>query len=404
MKQPKVAFVLSKFPCDDELFLLREIHGIAKHADVWIFSLRRAGDAIVHDEAHDLLPQTFYVPYLLSTRLWLANLRMLLGRPRRTLSALRRLVRGNWRSLEFLLKNMIFFPKAVYLADWALRRGAEHLHGCWATYPASVALAAAEIAGLPFSFSGHAHDIYVDTTDLAEKISRAAFVTTCTASNGEYLRRLAPDCPAARITVVRHGIEVSRFAPGERSVSPIDVLSVGSLVPRKGFEYLIEALAVLDEEGVDFRATIVGGGRLERALGEQIRRRGLDAKVTMTGALRHSAVMPHFARASIFVLMCQPESHFGLPNVIIEALASRVAVVTPRFGSVEELVEDEKTGLLVPPRDPRALASALSRLAEDSELRQRMAAAGYEAVARAFELNASVAEYVSRFRGSAVRE
>jgi len=389
-------FVLSKFPCYDEAFLLREIHAVSRQVDTWIFSLRRSRDPVVHDEARALLPRVLSPSRAQLARSHLAVLRR---RPRRYLRALGRLVAGNLRSPEALVKNLVFFPRAVCLAHWALENDVTHLHAGWATYPASAALVAAEIADLPFSFSGHAHDIYLDTTHLPEKLGRAAFVTTCTASNRDHLRRLAPDCPEQRIVLARHGIRLEAFAPTARTDNPVSILSVGTLFPHKGFEYLIDALGLLAEHGVGFRATIVGGGPLEAALRARVRRAGLEERVTLTGALTQAQLMPHFARASIFVLAAQPEWHWGIPNVIVEALAARNAVVTTRFGSVEELVADGETGLLVPPKDPAALAAALSRLAGDRALRTRLAEAGHAVVAREFALERCVAAYVRRFQG-----
>jgi glycosyltransferase involved in cell wall biosynthesis len=172
---------------------------------------------------------------------------------------------------------------------------------------------------------------------------------------------------------------------------------VGTLHPHKGFARLLDALALLAGEGRDFRCTIVGGGPLEAELRGRVARAGLSDRVTLTGALAQKDVLPHYARSSIFVLMAQPEWHWGVPNVIVEALASGNAVVTTRFGSVEELVRDGETGLLVPPLDPKALAVAIGRLADDEALRSRLGAAGRAAVARDYDLERAASWYVSRF-------
>ena len=131
----------------------------------------------------------------------------------------------------------------------------------------------------------------------------------------------------------------------------------------------------------------------------RVARAGLDGMVTMTGALTQAEVLPHYAHARVFVLMAQREWHWGIPNVIIEALAAGSAVITTRFGSVEELVKDGETGLLVPPKDPAALAAAIRRLAEDPALRARLALAGQTIVARDFDLERSADFYVRRFQG-----
>ncbi|HXB57687.1 MAG TPA: glycosyltransferase [Vicinamibacteria bacterium] len=399
MNTSRIAYILSRFPCYDEVFLLREIHAVAARLDTWIFTLRSSHEPVVHDEARALLPRTLYVAFLVSPRILRAHALLLRRRPRRYLAALARLVAGNWRSPEFLLKNLAFFPKAVWLAQWAIENGVTHVHAGWATYAASVAHVVSGISGVPFSFSGHAHDIYLNTTHLAEKIRHAAFVTTCTVANAVHLRGLAPECPSAHLAVIHHGIRVSDFRQAREGDEPLHILSVGTLNPHKGFAYLIDALARLAGEGHKFHCTIVGGGPLDATLRAQLTGARLDDRVTMTGPLKHADVLPHYSRASVFVLMAQPEWHWGIPNVLIEALAARCAVITTRFGSVEELVKDGETGLLVPPRDSAALAEAIRGLAENQALRRRLAEAGHRVVASEFDLERATEEYVRRFQG-----
>jgi colanic acid/amylovoran biosynthesis glycosyltransferase len=395
----RVAFIVSRFPCYDEAFLLREISALSRLMDVRIFALRRAKDRIVHDEALKLLDRVVAPPYILSFRILRAHVKLMLLRPRRYVRALWRLVGGNLASPGFLLKNLAFFPKAGYLADWAERSGITHIHACWATYPASAAMLASEITGIPYSFAGHAHDLYLDTTHLAEKVHRASFVTTCTASNKRHLSQLAPSYPEDRLLVVHHGVSLSEYAAGEKGDTE-EILSVGTLYPHKGFQYLVSALGLLETRRVPFHATIVGGGPLESRLREQIAAHGLDGKVSMTGPLKQADVISRYKKAAILILMAQSEWHWGIPNVIIEGIAAGAAVITTRFGSVEELIRDGETGLLVPPKDPEALASALERLIRDRALRKRLALAGQALVARDFDLDRAVDVYFERFRSS----
>jgi len=400
--RPKVVVVLSKFPCYDEVFLLRELAAFAQRLDLHVFSLRRSRDTVVHDQARPLLARTLSPPYLFSRRVLGAQLATLGTRPRAYLRALGRLLRGNLRSPLSLLKNLAFFPKAIYLAHWARGEGVSHLHAGWATYPASAAMVASTVAGIPFSFSGHAHDIYLDTTELAEKIRRASFVTTCTEGNREHLQRLAPEVPPQRIAVLHHGISLPDFdAPPRPAGRPLELLSVGTLYPHKGFTHLVDALHLLERQGLDFRCTLVGEGPLRSALAAQVRGLGLAARVVLAGALEQAELVPLYRRAAVFVLMAQAEWHWGIPNVIIEALAARAAVITTRFGSVEELVRHGESGLLVPARDPVALAHAISSLAADDDLRQRLAEAGHRRVVEGFDLQETVHGYLERFRSRA---
>ena len=395
--RPRVVVVLSMFPLYDELFLLREMAALSAHVDLHVFSLRRSRQTLVHALARPLLARTLSPPDLLSRALAMAHLRCVRRDPRRYFRALGRLVRGNLTSPGFLLKNLLFFPKAVYLAEWARAHGVRHVHAAWATFPASVAMLAADLAGITFSFAGHAHDIYVNTTGLPAKIRRAAFVATCTAANREHLLGLAPEVPGGRVVVLRHGIHVRDFAAAPRRAAPVlELLSVGTLYPHKGFTHLVDALRVLRDRGLRFRCTIAGDGPQRARLEDQARRLGLADAVTFTGALTQAELIPLYRRVHVFVLMAQSEWHWGIPNVIIEAMAARAAVITTRFGSVEELVRHGETGLLVPPRDPGAIADAIAALGSDAALRVRLAEAAYEAVARDYDLAQTVRGYLER--------
>ncbi|HEY5906492.1 MAG TPA: glycosyltransferase [Vicinamibacteria bacterium] len=401
MSAPRIVYVLSKVPCYDEAFLLREIAEVSRRLDCYIFSLRPPDEKIVHEEAHALVPRTLYVPFFFSWAVWRAQLASMLSSPLRYFHALFGLVRAHLGSPAFLLKSLAFFPKAVWLGRFAAQNGITHLHGGWATYPATVATVAADLCALPMSFSGHAHDLYVDGTGLRQKLARASFVTTCTESNALFLKGIARDGDAAKVKVVRHGVRLLEYTPAPRGERPLEILSVGTLNPHKGFAVLIDALARLALGGLDFRCTIVGGGPLDTELRARAKAAGLDdSRLVFTGALTQAQVGPHYARASVFVLLAQPEWHWGVPNVIVEALAARNAVVTTRFGSVEELVRDGETGLIVPPRDTEAVANTLGQLAREPALRERLAAAGHEQVAREFDLARCASTYLDLFGGA----
>jgi glycosyltransferase involved in cell wall biosynthesis len=269
-----VLYVLSQFPCYDEAFLLREIHAVAERLDTWVFSLRPSRDPVVHDEARALATRTLSVAFFLSPRIARAHVWLLRRRPRLYLAAVGRLLSGNWRSPELLLKSLAFLPKAGWLAVWAMENGVTHLHAGWATYPATVALFVSDVSGLPFSFSGHAHDIYVDTTNLEAKLRRAAFVSTCTAANAEHLRSLAPELPEGRVAVVRHGVRLSSFALASPGSGTVSILSVGTLHPHKGFASLSTPSPSWPARGVTSAARSSGAARSKPSCAGASRARG----------------------------------------------------------------------------------------------------------------------------------
>ena len=408
----RVAFIVSKFPCYDEAFILREMYALSKRMEIFIFSLRKSKEKMIHDEARELLGQVVYIPYLFSWSTVSANIGAFLFHPVRYVRALLHLIVGNMKSPEFLTKSLAFFPKAVYLAEWAKKKKVDHMHAYWATYPASVAMVASEISRVPFSFTGHAHDIYVDTTCLGRKMQHASFVSTCTRQNKEHLLKVAGTANGTfsksinwseRILVNHHGVELDKFvANGRQRSRTFQILSVGTLHDYKGFQYLIPALGRLKDKGIDFRSVIVGGGPLESDLRRHIRLLNLEPYVVMTGPLKQNEVLPYYKTSDLFVLMAQPEWHWGIPNVLVESLAAKTPVITTRFGSVEELVQNGETGLIVPPKDPAELANAIERLCQDEELRRRLAETGHRSVVERFNLNKNIEVFRERLcRGNA---
>ncbi len=394
----KIAFIVSKFPSYDEAFLLRELYALSQKRDSVIFSLRGAKDPIIHDQARELLSRTLYLPFLFSFKLLWVNLKWKVTKPGKYFPAFFKVIKGNLKSPQFLIRSLVFFPKSVLFADWALKNEVGHMHAYWATYPATVAFIVNELTGISYSFMGHAHDIYLDTTFLAEKMSRATFISTCTTSNKEHLHKTAPSYPQEQIRIIHHGLDLKQFeAVIEKKNETYEILSVGTLQYYKGFNYLLESLALLKKRGLKFHCTIVGGGPEEKNLKEQRSRLGLEAEVTMTGPLKQNEVIPHYKKADVSVLMAQSEWHWGIPNVLIESLAARTAVITTRFGSVEELIQHEKTGLIVTAKDPVSLADALERYARDPELRRTHVEAGNALVRREFTLEQNVQEYLERF-------
>ncbi len=387
----KVAFIVSKFPCYDEAFILRELYGLSKEMDMVISSLRKSEETMIHDEARELLSKTFYIPYFFSVKVQWAQVLMLFKHPVKYVRTFIKVLIGNLKSPEFLFKSLIFFPKSVYLANWFEENKITHIHAYWATYPATAAFIASKITGIPFSFTGHAHDIYLDTTFLRRKMLGAMFVTTCTKQNKNHLLKIVRHYPERKILVNYHGLELEKFhVNGKERNKIFEILSVGTLQDHKGFQYLISALALLKERALNFTCTIIGGGPLESDLRKHIRLLNLESSVVMTGPLKQSEVLPYYQKADLLILMAQPEWHWGIPNVLIEALAAKTPVITTKFGSVEELVQDGVTGLIVPPKDPKALADQVEKLYREDFFRKKLAEAGHQLIVENFSLEKNI--------------
>ena len=407
MSKKKVAFIFSQFPAYDETFILREMNQLrATGLDFEIYSLKIPKDKIIHKEAEDLARTTSYLPFF-SLKLLGCDLFYLFHYPARYFLAFFQALFFNLKSSNFFFKTCAVWYEAVGFAKQARKDGITHVHGQWATYPATVAFIISKLNNIPFSFTGHAHDIYLDTTMLAFKIKRAKFVTTCTAHNKSYLTGLVVsqwsivDRPwekrknefrkqiENKIVVNYHGIDLKKFARPSSMVhrpSSFRILSVGSLLECKGFEYLIEACRILKEQGVEFECTIAGGGRLEQSLKSQVSRIKLEDKVKFTGYITQDKLIPIYKQADVFVLAMVPEIHWGIPNVLLEAGASSVPIVCTMLPSIPELVQDGETGFIIPAKDPAAIAVIIEKLYRDPELRKRIGEAGRAVVEQKFDV------------------
>jgi glycosyltransferase involved in cell wall biosynthesis len=284
------------------------------------------------------------------------------------------------------------------LARRLLRDGVDHLHAHFATAPAAVAELVHRLIGLPYSLTAHAKDIYVTPRDeLTRKMHEARFVVTCTDYNHRYLQDLvANGTPLHR---VYHGLDAQWFeherfehepaASADSSDESPLILAVGRFRAKKGLGDLVEACRLLADRGVDFRCELVGFGPLREQLVQQVKDLGLADRVAIVGPLGQEAVKQRYRRAAVMALPCQVAAdgdRDGIPNVLMEAMAMGVPVVSTPVSGIPELIEDGVTGLLVPQRDPAALADALARLLDDRALRARICEAAARRVRRAFDV------------------
>jgi glycosyltransferase involved in cell wall biosynthesis len=262
---------------------------------------------------------------------------------------------------------------------------AQHLHAHFLGIPALVAYCLSRELGIPYSLTAHAHDIYVDGCPECV-IRNAVFRTTCTLSNQRYLSARYPDSP---FELVRHGIDAAQYSGPRSSYRDgiFRILAIGRLVEKKGFEHLIDACALLRGGGVPFSCTLVGKGHLETSLREKIAQLGLEDTVSLVPFRPHAELRTYYLRSDVLVapsVVATDGDRDGLPNVILEAMASGLPVIASDAGSIPEAVRDTQTGLLVPQGDARALANALMRVQHDHVFCANMSGRALELVRTEF--------------------
>jgi glycosyltransferase involved in cell wall biosynthesis len=387
------ALVVSQFPRYVDAYFLREVSALAaRGVRLRIFSLLDFDGGVVHERARPLLPLTTYAPFLFSRRIVLAQLRALTRTPGRYLGALWSLIRGCWRSPRALMRSLAVFPKTVHFAHLMTEEGVTHIHANWATHPAAAAWVASRLTGIRWSFAGHASDIYLERAMLAEKLSAAAFVVTCTRQNRDYLAGIAGPAAAGKIVVSYHGVDLAQFeATTRREGDRLRIVAVGTLIACKGFDDLVAACGLLRDRGVAHECVIVGDGPERRSLETLVAAKGLEEQVTLSGYVSQEALVPLYQQADVIALPARSDEHFGIPNVLLEAMACGAVPVCTRLPSMPEVMEDGVQGLYVPERDPAALAAALERLAQDRARCRAMGVEGRRAIQTLFDLERNVA-------------
>jgi glycosyltransferase involved in cell wall biosynthesis len=273
---------------------------------------------------------------------------------------------------------------AAVVARLAGRR-VRGVHGYFAHTPAEVAAQVARRLGVPYSFSVHARDARkVAPAVLGARARGAACVIAC---NPDVARDIPHD--GGTIHLAPHGVDLRRFHPRPAAGAgqePLRMLAVGRLVPKKGFDVLIDAAAQL---GFPFRLLIVGEGPERERLAAKIAAAGLAEQVLLGGHMTHAALPAAYADAQIVVVPSVVDSagdRDGLPNVVLEAMASARPVVASDVGAIRSAVSSWRTGVLVPPGDAGVLAAGLETLARRPELREQLGQCARKRVESTFAL------------------
>lgn len=409
MKPAAVAVLLSRFPLVTETFILREVVEMERQGQpVVLVPLLRERPAVVHPAAARWVDRALYTPFI-SRAIVLANARALLRRPARYLALLLRLVAGTARHPKALAGTAGIFLKAVHLAERLRELGVRHVHAHFATHPTSAALIIRELAGIDYSFTAHAHDLFLPHSRalLPAKLRGARFVRVISRYNLEFILRAYPTLDretTGKIIVVHCGIDPAAYRPAVASAqatapgavtAPARLLCVAALKEYKGIPVLIDACARLRDAGMRFECDIVGEGPLRREIERRIAGHQLSGQVRLLGALPEPEVARRLAESTIVVLpgVATREGWMdGIPVALMEALAAGKPVVASAISGIPELVEDGVEGLLVPPEDAPALAAALASLIADPARARTLGARGPAKIESGFRLDRAVAD------------
>jgi colanic acid/amylovoran biosynthesis glycosyltransferase len=401
IKKGSLAYVISRYTYQSP-FIVREIEELAIRGwSITVLSLRPP----VFEPGCNPSALPFEVRYdrYLSSQLMIGAIIGFIRQPRAVVDYVRLVLLGYRRKPAAAVRNLGIIPKAIFYSTLARQRRWRHLHAHWATVSTSAAMLISRLANLSFSFTGHAWDIFVDTTLLAEKAHAARFVLTCTEFNREYLVDVA-SLPREKIQVLYHGLPFQDARSSSLLVDgPLRILTVARWSAKKGLLELAEALSVARRRGVAFTFRLIAGGgspdyeqRVRQALSES----GLNSRTEILPWLPHGEVLEAMEHSDLFVLPSVRTTRGdmdGIPNVLVEALSVGLPVIATRLSGIPEVVRHGETGLLVNEGDINGVAAAIEWCASHRQEARELAAAGRRLVRSAFDIDTTTTILEQRF-------
>ncbi len=401
----KIWAIVSDFPKVTETFALANVQAFRRaghQADVFHIKPFRSGE-IVHPEAQEIVDAAKHLGYLTPRTLALAMLGCLRS-PVQTMRVIRRIFGAFRTQPKHLGISLMLVPQALAMGQMARRAGVDRLYAEFAGYPATVAWIASRTSGIPFGFSAHAHDIFITQGLLDVKARRAAFVRTISEFNRRFLVQKA-GVPQDKVHVIRCGVSPDRadcdLPEPPSGAEPFRILFVGALLPRKGVDVLLRALAHLPKS-LTWTLQIIGGGSQDAAL-RQLAQSLPEGRVTFDGPQPSDKVRQAMSGVHLVVVPSVEGAEGrseGIPVVLMEAMAQGRPVIASRLSGIPELVEDGHTGRLVPPGDVQALATRIEHVLSNYEAALRMAAAGQARVRSHYNIDQNAAELLALIKGA----
>jgi colanic acid/amylovoran biosynthesis glycosyltransferase len=402
----KVAYIMSRFPKLTETFILFEMLAMRQQSiQVEVYPLLREQEEVMHPEARQLVEVAHFAPFI-SLPILRANFHFLWKKPRVYLKTLWDLLRSNWGSLAFFTGAVGIFPKTVFFAYQMRAARVQHVHAHFASHPAAAGFIIHRLVGIPYSFTAHGSDLHRDRHMLSEKVAEAAFVAAISEYNKELIIAECHGNHRDKVSVIHCGVDTEVFqareheTPYEKGENPFMILCVGTLHEVKGQTYLIEACRQLGIKGIDFICHFVGDGPDRTSLATLVEHTGLVEKIRFHGRLTRDEIARLLRDADVLTAPSVPTRdgrREGIPVVLMEAMGSAVPVIASNISGIPELVQDQETGLLVPPRDAASLANALERYANDPDLRRRLGHAGRARVIGDFDLDQNATRLAQHF-------
>lgn len=320
----------------------------------------------------------------------------------------REMVPDKVREYDMLSKTTYFGNNKVNtdtcsaVVDIVKEEKIDHMHCHYAKDNVEIAYIVNDRTGISYTVTTHAWSIFIKPSKNIRKwANRSKMFIAISEFNRKYLHRKL-GVPLEKIEVITTGLYVDRIMPIEKYlVDPFRIVSLSRLVEKKGYPYLIKACKRLRKRGIKLLCEIRGFGPQQQVLENIISKNGLEEEVRLGGPVSHSEAIELMAKASVFVLPCvraRNSDMDGVPNVLMEAMALEVPVISTRISGIPELIENGVNGLVVRPRSSRALAKAILKVKDNRDLAEHIRRKSREKVLKKFNVKKNVALLIELFR------
>lgn len=398
----RIGYFTNTYPRATDTFIQREVKGLRERGiDVYTFSVRKTGSD--HDIGPEVLAEkrnTFYLFPANPLGLLIDNVAALISYPARYVRALWLAIRTAQPGPRGLLYQMFYFQEAVILAKVLRKKGIAHLHNHLGDASGTVTLLACMMMRIGYSISIHGPHIFFDPTHwaLREKVKYSRFIVCISYYCKSQVMLFSDQADWARLKIVHCGVDPRQFRYNEVKPHARKLLYTGRLAAEKGLPVLFESLRLLGQQKYDYELTLVGDGIERKSLEELARQMGIADRVVFAGFASQEGVRDYLIQSDVFIL---PSFAEGVPVSLMEAMACGIPVIATYVGGIVELIEPDKTGLLVPPSDPVALRDAIARYLNDHALRDKVSRQGRDKVMSDFNLDNEVDKLAQLFRAQA---
>lgn len=389
----KIAYLLHRFPGTTDTFIKREIRSLQRFGmnvgvvSVWKPKGPETTPEILADwskDTHFALPQS---PIAIAWILLASALRS----PLRFLTTVRLALATSRPGFRGLAYQAIYFVEAVLAADILRRNDFTHAHNHIGDHSGTVTMLAAKLAGIGYSITFHGWPVFFDIRywRVKEKVLGAQFTRSISYFCRSQLMMFSGLDDPTQFKVVHCGLDLDKYEYRVPRQEVKTLFCVARLSSEKGLSFLVRGLKVLRDKGYDLDLRLAGDGPTRQPLEQLARDLRISDHVKFLGYINEDNVVRELSNADIFVLPSYVE---GLPVSAMEAMAVGLPVIATNIAGTSELVEHGKSGLLIRPSDPQAIADAVVRLIDDYDFRKRAAELGRAKVVEEFEIDRETAK------------